>query len=223
MKFVNLLLISVLVSGCTSTSEVYPDIELSSLHPSVVVALPVSGRYMKHFDACLDPDAICMDPPPMLIRYRVLENVYGKGLPNNLNIKTTSHFGLVSYNFKDPYPQLLLVGTNGVENIMPRYHRMQVAQDNRGKFVIPIYEDADVWWLPCEVRSLIRKVNFDTTYRRLNLPIEDYLPELEDSGYNLITKNSIKPLSGIYVQDLESFLSQRNIIDNIESFNCDER
>jgi hypothetical protein len=117
----------------------------------------VSATYLPEDPICYteQPDGtilLCMDPPPMALRFRVSESLFGPTIPGRIITFTTSHFGKSGIDYGSDHPYLLLLITNGVEFITPRYHLKRLAFDSRDQLAAPIESPTDaIWWLPCSV------------------------------------------------------------------------
>ena len=211
-------------SGCTSFPiqiEEYPLIEDSELTPSVLVAFPISGRYLKQFDECLGGEIVCMDPAPQAIKYNNELLVYGAKLPSSLEIATTSHYGLRMFNFDANAPELILVGSKNNRYILPRYHREPLAKLKSGDYVIPIFSSDVPYWFPCYLLEKIKPISLHEWSKYiLGVKEEDADDDIRKSKYISLENGVFMPTHGISINDISGILDERS--PSMQEFSCEK-
>lgn len=133
--------------------EVYPSIDPQQARPLLVVAGVEPGAHFAPFPECDKPDVLCMDPAPFWFRARVLMKVFGQDVPPNLEVATTSHYGMQGYG-NDDQPRLVYIQTDGDHFVMPRYASGRLLRSRTGELYLLTLQVPELSWLPCSVAGL---------------------------------------------------------------------
>lgn len=193
--------------------ETYPELDAQSARDAVVVAMIEPGAYLPQFEDCKKPQAICIDPPPFWIRGRLQRTVFGPSPSNRFVASTTDHFGMEGGQFVDG-PSLLRLLGDGRVWIMPRYARVDVYETKGGESFVVLWRSGPIWWLPCEVMSLIEPIAPEDFKESLVLPL-DFLKffsdeELEkEQTFFEVSPSGVTPKFGISIAKLSRFLKDR--------------
>lgn len=210
MKRVSTLIVSVLLTGCATQYADFPDIDDATSEYVVAAGHFISGSYLPKDPKCRSAEYICLDPPPMALRFEVSESIYGPRVPSRLVTFTTSHFGKSGIDFGVDHPYLLLLITNGEEFVTPRYHMKRLAWNSRDQLAAPLSAPTDsIWWLPCSISQPVSNIRFDGPREAIQIEIDhlsdDELYEVRDFVRVHETKATIK--KGVYVDDVERRLN----------------
>ncbi|WP_445354389.1 hypothetical protein ACJJI5_14070 [Microbulbifer sp. EKSA008] len=221
MKRVLILLIVIECSllGCASKVQKYPEVEEEELSPAVIVAVPLKGRYLQQFEECTKENVICLDPPPQVISYVVIDQIFGEELPQRIEVATTGHFGLQSFDFRSHKPEIILIGSQSNSHILPRYHRMPLAKLINGDLAIPVYEKEDLWWFPCSIYEQIRPLKYQEKDRELAIPLEDTYPKIQESKYVRLEGGFYFPTHGVPISSLKTYLETNKF--EFREFKCE--
>ena len=174
-RVIKYIVFVLLLSSCVNKTEVWRNLETDSPTLSIFVGSIQSAKHISRpwpEKVCPDPsepspdgkEVICvsgyLDPPPIKLTIDVEQQIYGPELGTKVFANTTSHFGLHSFNIKDGQKYLMLVLSDGITNIIPKYHFEPVVErDLEGlvgaskldSYVLPIEElNDEVYWLPCD-------------------------------------------------------------------------
>jgi len=214
-----LFLIS-LLSGCAQTPEVWRNIDEESIRVSIFVGQFESAKHIARPDSaeCPDPpevnsdgqEMICIsgfrDPPPMKLRIKLHEHIYGDDLGEVVFANTTSHFGLDSIKpgISEKQKYLMIVLSDGITNILPRYHFRPLNQRYfksisnkefnklaiKNSYILPV--PYPVSWLPCEVsykaKNWVYREDKHNLYRFLDGLKTQGFPEIDsDEAYRKLT------------------------------------
>jgi hypothetical protein len=131
-----------------------------------------------------------MDPPPMALRFHVLDSVYGHRVPSVITVFTTGHYGMGGIDFGQRNPYLVLLATDLSQYVMPRYRMVGLVFDRSGKLFVPVESPEDViWWLPCPasrdpqpVKSVEPKHKLGLSLDAVRLRLTDGPPPTPDQG-----------------------------------------
>jgi len=214
-SYILYLIIVILSSGCTTALIEYPDVNYSQWSPSILIATPMKGRYLKAFKECLNDEYICMDPPPQAIEYDVISQVYGEEFPSYIEIATTSHYGLESYDFNNQEPELILIGSKNGQYVLPRYHRLQLAKLSSGEYAVPIFDGDELWWLPCSIKKYIKLVQFRSS---IGISVEDAYDDLKKSKYVYFNQYVYIPAYAVSINDISAHLAKEKPL--FKHFKC---
>lgn len=204
-------------AGCTTTLTDFPDVKYDEWTLSVLVATPKSGRYLNDFEECLN--GACMDFPPVAIKYIVHDNIYGEIFPPSIEVATTSHTGLLDFDFEKSKPELILILSEGDKKVLPRNHRTSLAKLKTEDYAVPIYAGRELWWFPCSISEEIKPANFDHLAADLGVPSEegyDYDPEL--LKYVSLQNGLFVPKYAIRVEGIRQYLSSNTLL--FKQFRC---
>lgn len=215
-SYILYLIIVILSSGCTTALSEYPDVNYSQWSPSILIATPMKGRYLKAFKECSNDENICMDPPPQAIEYDVISQVYGKEVPSYIETATTSHYGLESYDFINQEPELILIGSKNGQYVLPRYHRLRLAKLSSGEYAVPIFDGDELWWLPCSIKKYIKLAQFRSS---IGISVEDAYDDLKKSKYVYLNKGVYIPAYAISIKDIRSYLAIKEPL--FKQFECE--
>lgn len=189
----------------------YPQLEESRLTGLLAVVEVLEQAYLPTFDACDQPDVVCMDPPPTWFRARLLEQVHGKALPGEFFAATTSHYGttLAPDEGQPPSPMLMVLATDGEHLVMPRYSSAPVFRDSIGEFHLIVPDEDMPRWLPCGVSALVAPINDDALAKSAALSLADH-PRYDDgwdAEFFRVDKTHAYPRFSIPVAHLSEWLS----------------
>ena len=170
-----------LLYGCAQKAEVWRNIDEDNIRVSIFVGQFELAKHIARPESakCPDPpevnseglEMICIsgfrDPPPMKVRIKLHEHIYGDDLGKLVFANTTSHFGLDSIKpgISEKQKYLMIVLSDGITNILPRYHfealNRRYFKPSLNKefselgvsdsYILPI--PYPVSWLPCEVSN----------------------------------------------------------------------
>ena len=206
--------------GCSSAITKYPKINIDDLSPAVVLAIPEKGRYLEPFEECQSEKTICLDPEPQAITYHIISQIYGDKLPNPIEVATTGHFGLQSFNFRKKAPEIIFIGTKDGHYILPRYHRIKSVEIKPGSYAIPVNQENMLWWLPCFASTLIQPIDFGSANSDLAIPLDEASEYLKKSPFAKLVNSSYIPTHGVYVKDLQNLLESTR--PKTSEFKCGE-
>lgn len=211
MKQLLMLFLPVFLAGCAVQYSEWPGIDDATSEYAVAAGYFVSGTYLPEDPTCNteQPDGtfiLCMDPPPMALRFEVSESVFGPAIPSRVVTFTTSHFGKSGIDFGADHPYLLLLITNGTEFVTPRYHMKRLAWDSRDQLAAPLDSPTDsIWWLPCAVSQPASDIRLIGPRNAIRIKgdhlSEDELQEMRDFVRVHGATATIK--RGVYVDDVE--------------------
>ncbi len=206
MKQISMLVVTVFLTGCATQYTEWPDIDDSKSEYAVVAGYFVSGTYLPEDPVCQSPEIICMDPPPMALRFRVSESIFGPQVPSRVLTFTTSHFGKGGIDFGVDHPYLLLLTTDGEDFVTPRYHMKRLAWDSRDQLAIPLHSPTDsVWWLPCSVSYPASNMRLDGPRKAIRIEVDhlsdDELNKIQ--GFVRVHGDTATIKRGVYVDDVE--------------------
>lgn len=177
---------------------------------AVVVGHFLGGTYLPEDPKCQSGEYICIDPPPMALRFKVSESVFGARVPSRVVTFTTSHSGKSGIDFGAGHPYMLQLVTNGELFVTPRYHLKRLAWDRRDQLAVPLDSPTDsIWWLPCSASQPTSKINFFGPREAILLEI-DHLSdaEIQEMGdFVKIRESTATIRRGVYVDDVERRLA----------------
>jgi hypothetical protein len=176
----------------------------------IVVAELKAGEYLTKPPECSKPNIICIDPPPFWFTARISSTVFGEAPPAEIRVTTNSHFGMKIYE-RMKAPQLVLLRSNGIEFVMPRYSREPLISDKSGKLYLRTFARQTISWLPCETGSLREEI-FPVDFDEEGLDIKkdefsNYDVTTNPSMYN-ITHKDAWPRYAIPVDRLRAYLAK---------------
>ena len=173
-----------MLSSCAHDFEVWRDLESDDPSVSIIIGSISKAKYIARPGdeyVCPEPvegqEVICVseyrEPPPIKLTIKPEEHLYGNELDSQFFANTTSHFGLNSFEIGNEQQYLMLILSDGVTNILPRYHFEEVNElylgdlsdiqigelGKAGLYALPfrVYESA-VHWLPCKVQVLEKTI-----------------------------------------------------------------
>jgi len=149
----------VLISGCVHMPNDFPKLDQSNEQVVFIVGEFLRGKHLNQFSRCESGEVICMDPPPLGLKVRVLEHINGDPLPYIIYVATTDHYGMSSYEFNGGDAYLIKLWTDGASFIMPRYDRHKVIKSLEGEFIIPIWTKDWVNMIPCQAKALVQELD----------------------------------------------------------------
>lgn len=201
----------------------FPTLDLASTRVIIVTGQFLSGEYLERFpvsENCKQPGIECidLDPPPLRLRMHVVNPVYGDAPTGDIDVFTTSHYGIKSFNFQTPQTKLVLLHFDGKSHVMPRYARAQTEQDKAGEFLVPIWYPRPTFFLPCSVFDLKKRIDAESlSFQQTmdSLP-PDYLQKYPE--YYSVNGDTVRPRYGIYVNDIAAHL--KNLNPPRESLRC---
>jgi len=122
----------------TSIDRDYPVFDYKEADMSIAFVKFEAGTSLNPFPECRDPDSVCFDPPPLLLKTKVLQTVAGKQLPELINVATTHHHGLVFMASHAMYSEGMLVKiyNKDANFVMPRYNYAGATLDIHGQPVL---------------------------------------------------------------------------------------
>ncbi|MDJ0711778.1 MAG: hypothetical protein QNJ14_15415 [Woeseiaceae bacterium] len=205
MKHISLLVVTVLLTSCATQYTEFPDISNAKAEYAIVAGHFTGGTYLPEDPKCQSGEYICMDPPPVALRFEVSELVFGPRVSNRVVTFTTSHFGKSGIDFGVDHPYLLFLITNGDEFVTPRYHMKRLAWDSRDQLAAPLDAPTDsIWWLPCSVSQPASDIRFSGPREVVRIEVDhlsdDELREMRDFVRVQGATATIK--RGVYVDDV---------------------
>lgn len=209
----SMLALSLLLASAVSAPPMprYPELEEDKLTGVLVVVEVLEQEYLPTFDACDQPDVICMDPPPTWFRARLLEQVHGDAPHSEFFAATTSHYGptLRPDEGQAPSPMLMVLATDGQHLVMPRYSSAPVFRDSIGEFHLIVPDEDMPRWLPCGVSALVAPINDDVLAKSAALSLADHprYDEGWDAEFFRVDKTHAYPRFSIPVAHLSEWLS----------------
>jgi hypothetical protein len=192
----------------------YPDLDQDKITSRLVVVEVVEQDYLPTFDACDQPDVVCMDPPPTWFRARLLEQVHGDAPPAEFFAATTSHYGptLRPDEGRAPSPLLMVLASDGQHLVMPRYSNAPVFRDSIGEFHLVVQDEDMPRWLPCGVSVLVAPINDDALAKSAAVSLVDQ-PRYDDgwdAEFFRVDKTHAYPRFSIPVRHLSQWLAAGN-------------
>jgi hypothetical protein len=203
------------VCACTTTLREYPRIPAESGRPLVLLGKISGFTHLAQFRECLEnkPDddglfAVCMDPAPFEIHIEVERTIYGSSPGAKVRAATTAHWGTQRYRPLNGTKRLFYVVTDGKSSIMPRYSSEVLQPDVNGNLAVPSWFGDDLWWLPCDIESLRKKITFANSAAK---PIKDVHESILNGNADAISisGDSVMPTTGIYVSAIQDFLKKK--------------
>lgn len=182
MKKTALIMLTLFLFSCAGKPEVWRNIDTDLPTISIFIGSIKTGKHIARPGperVCSDPpevdvngeEVICIighyDPPPMKLTIKLEEQIYGNHLGSQIFANTTSHFGLNSFDIGNGQKYLMIVLSDGVTNILPRYYFKPVNERYLGDFseneinqlepveryALPLAEPtSEVNWLPCDTQ-----------------------------------------------------------------------
>ena len=224
----SMLALSLLLASTVSAPPMprYPQLDEDKLTGVLVVVEVLEQEYLPTFDACDQPDVVCMDPPPTWFRARLLEQVHGVELPTEFFAATTSHYGptLRPADGEAPVPMLMVLAADGRSMVMPRYSHAQVFRDSIGDFHLIVADEDMPRWLPCGVSALVAPINDDALAKSAAMSLVDH-PRYDDgwdAEFFRLDKTHAYPRFSIPVRHLSEWLAARNISKDLRCHDEDE-
>ncbi len=198
------------LTGCAVQYTEFPDIDDAKSEYAVVAGHFIGGTYLPEDPECQSGEYICMDPPPMALRFNVSDSIFGTRVPSRVVTFTTSHFGKSGIQFGVDHPYLLLLVTSGEEFVTPRYHMKRLAWDSRDQLAAPLDSPTDsIWWLPCSVSQPAGDIRFDGPRDVIRIEIdhlsEDELHEMRE--FVRVHGATATIRKGVYVYEVERRLN----------------
>ncbi len=192
----------------------FPQLDEDRVTSLLVVAEVVEQDYLPSFDACGQPDVVCMDPPPTWFRAKLLERVHGDAPPVVFFAATTSHYGptLRPAEGEPPVPMLMVLASDGDSLVMPRYSNANVFRDSLGAFHLVVGDEDTVSWLPCGISALVSPINDDALAKSAALSLADHprYDEGWDPAFFRVDQTHAYPRFSIPVAHLAEWLSAGN-------------
>jgi len=186
----------------------FPDFDIDSASPILVVAKIRPGKYLPQFSSCSQPDVICIDPEPFWFKAKVKSTVFGAPQPKLLHIATTSHYGMSELELRKK-EQLVFIRTDGKHFVMPRYAKLNVTKNRHGDYFIIILAEGPTWWLPCSVQTLREEINPSDFPSDLTISqswISDYTLKHHRELFHF-TEDRATPRFGISLKKLNAHLN----------------
>ena len=216
MRWISILVLSTSISGCAAKYSEFPHFDDGESEYAVAVGHFVSGIYLPENPFCGSSpsegiEVICMDPPPMALRFEVSDSLFGPPIPKRIVTFSTSHFGKDGLDFGIDHPYLVLLKTNGEEYVTPRYRMEPLAWDVRDQLAIPLDSPSDsIYWLPCEVSQPATEIRFAGPRKLIRFNVEHLSEEelQEMQGFVRVYNDSAAFQRGVYVDEI-----QRRMVD----------
>lgn len=158
-KSLIIFIFTILLSGCVHMPNDFPKLDQSNEQVVFIVGEFLRGKYLNQFPRCESDEVICMDPPPLGLKVRVLEHINGDPLPHIIYVATTDHYGFLSYEFNTGDAFLIKLWTDGTSFIMPRYDRYNIIKSLKGEFIIPLWTKDWVNMIPCEAMAWVQELD----------------------------------------------------------------
>lgn len=222
------LVLSLLLASAVSAHPMpqYPQLDEDKVTGVLVVVEVLEQDYLPAFDACDQPDVVCMDPPPTWFRARRLEQVHGLALPTEFFAATTSHSGatLRPEPGKPPAPVLMVLASDGKQQVMPRYSSAPVFRDSIGDFHLIVVDEDLPRWLPCGLSALVAPISDDALAKSAawNLGDQPRYDDDWDAQYFRLDKTYAYPRFSIPVRHLSEWLAARGVPKDLSCRDEDE-
>jgi hypothetical protein len=204
-----------LCSACSSLPTAFPRFEDAQAQPALVVGTIDRDRYLDPFQECESPDAICMDPPPLLLTVTISRTVYGPELKGRRHVATTSHYGRGTHAPGSGDLSLLPVKVHGQDLVLPRYAGASLERTSTGDLAVPDWGTFPIWWLPCSAMELREPIEFTSSAARL-------VDDLDVSKIGSLVRNAGKkalPLFGLRLTRIAEHLATLN--PNVSEMKCE--
>jgi hypothetical protein len=211
-----LLVATSLLSGCRTSAGVFPENYAEFTEPSIVTGQFLSARYLDEFPWCAadyqapdDEIIICMDPPPLALRFRIDQVLYGAPRDGIITVYTTDHFGRLSYRDRLGRAYLVNLVSDGTSFIMPRYQNEPVSEDIDGHPIVAVWDAFNIPWLPCAGADLRVEYDIAAIGRSAGQPLDGQDAESLDyyyKDYYFMDKNQFYPKYAIPLPSLRAFL-----------------
>ena len=154
---------ALMLAACASmaSAQPYPEFRASDAEAVIVSARLVSARYLDPFPECEQPDHICMDPPPILLGFRLHRSLWGPAPTRYFEVATTSHFGVGTFPAERDDLWLVPMLTDGMSYVLPRYGMGRLHRNGHGDWAV-VASSAELlpWWLPCRLAEAIEEMSF---------------------------------------------------------------
>ncbi|MEL7022624.1 MAG: hypothetical protein AAGL69_02690 [Pseudomonadota bacterium] len=155
-----LIVLTLLLSSCATIDE-FPVLDDAETNYLVVAGHFIGARYLPYPPECSSGEYICLDAPPMALRFAVDATLYGSRPPMQLVTFTTRHAGKEGLDFGPEHPYLLLLKTDGRHFVTPRYSFKRLGWDVRDRAALPLKTaHRPIRWLPCDVNHLVQEIRF---------------------------------------------------------------
>jgi hypothetical protein len=196
----------------------YPDLDHATADPVLVVAEVAPGEMLPEFEECTRKDVICLHSP-LWFRARVSQSIYGIAPARELEVATTSHYGMMDYE-RSTGPRLVLLLVDGAKVVMPTYAQAELRRRDDGElFLISPLGDRP-HWLPCSI-STVREEISQKRFRGIEgIGKDAYQWEYVEKAPGLFTilHGKAFPRFGIRLSALQSHLAQ--IRPDAKQFEC---
>jgi hypothetical protein len=213
------LMVLSLVATAATHITAYPKINPASAQAIVVVAQVSPGGMLPPFEECKKRTVICLHSP-LWFRARVLQTIFGKAPGIALEVATTSHYGMQSYEYA-PNPRLLLLLIDGDKVLMPTYSQAELTRRDDGELFLPTPSDRNPFWLPCSVSTLREEISPNRFPKLEGIPRQDLEgTDTEHPELFVIIHGKAYPRYGIRLAKLQAHLKQ--LAPNAESFRCEQ-
>lgn len=186
----------------------YPSFEWSEAQAVVVVATVAPGGLLPEFEECKKPGAWCMHSP-LWFKARVSSVIFGPGTSGELDVPTTSHYGMAGYE-GDASPYLIVLARHGNDFVMPAYQRARLVADRSGDLYLPISRVDPPWILPCSADALREPIPLDRFRKDLGIPKDQfhYFDVLKHPELFQIKGGRAYPRYGIAIAKLQAHLAE---------------
>ena len=208
------LLTGLLMQGCAGASRQHPE-SAEDLRSMIVVGTVTGFTDLEEHPDCGQVDeegnmTLCLDPPPFQVHIDVRDYLYGPRQAKSLRPATVAHYGKQAFLPMGAGLRMFHVVTDGSTSVIPRNESVLVITDTAGRLAIPRWSTTELWWMPCETRSLVEKIDFpDAIARpreRVHLGyLESYPQHLQAVG------DDVKPNLGIYLDKLKKMMDGKSI------------
>lgn len=219
-----ILTLSVIIFSTFSiaSSDKWPEFNLEFANVAIVAGTVVKAKYLPDEEdpRCKSGELICMDPPPIKLDIEIEQLVSGDISKKTISVFTTSHYGIDHFDV-DGNAYLFLLFTDGADFILPRYHFKLLSYSSNDAMSLPMLHKTDLpYWLPCEVNSLSKEIDFDPSIGDILMPIEEFEESdlIKFKGFSHISKYAIRALRGVELKDLSRYFSKNNI--SIYNYEC---
>ena len=220
IKYNFILLIPLLLLGCANLPEDFPDIKEEESQITLIIGSSDKGRHLNQFPICSSEKVLCLDPPPVLLKTRVLADL-DNSFEKHILIATRNHFGTLDYELTESMPFLMKIETNGKEHILLKYQRVLALTDKFDRLFIPLFGSEQIHFLPCEINQLAQPININFINTKDFIKIEEF----EDDNHEIRTdyqihKGRIIPSKALYFKSIIDYMNE-NPNFNLEG-GCDE-
>ena len=211
-----LTLLSTSAASSAAPPNEFPEFDRDKASLSVAVATSVPGESYPEPEECKQADVICMRDP-LWFSATTLKSVYGSAPTGQFTVSTYTHYGQPERDTPSA-PRLILLLTHNNQTVMPVYASTQLTQRKDGEYVIVLYTQNPIHWLPCSVMDLKEPISARDFPIRLDVPRDEYYAKESPDLFTFHWRKAT-PRFGISVSRIQRHLQQTHPLE--KDFSCE--